>query len=118
VLCYPVITFYANRHIGSMEALIGDDPPDEMRQSLSAELQVTVQTPPAFIWHTANDGGVPVENSLLYASALSNHRVLFDLHVYADGPHGVGLAEEDPILRTWTTLCELWFRKISFLPAI
>jgi acetyl esterase/lipase len=115
ILCYPVITFCEDRHIGSMEALIGDSPTDELRQSLSAELQVNDQTPPAFMFHTANDQGVPVENSLKYAKALGKNDVPFDLHIFMDGPHGVGLAPDDEYLKPWTFLCQLWLKKIGFL---
>ncbi len=55
-----------------------------------------------------------MENSLLFAAALSRCKVPFDLHVFADGPHGVGLAEGDPILSYWTKLCEGWMKKIGF----
>jgi dipeptidyl aminopeptidase/acylaminoacyl peptidase len=98
-----------------MEALIGENPPDDLRNYYSSERQVNGRTPVAFLWHTANDAGVPVENSIVYATALSQHQIPFDLHIYADGPHGVGLAEGDAQLKTWTDLCALWFKKIGFL---
>ena len=115
ILCYPVITFYEHRHIGSMETLIGENPPEELRRSLSTEFQVTRDTPQTFLFHTANDSAVPVENSLLFANSLSKNEVPFELHIFPDGPHGVGLAENDPFLKNWTNLCELWFKKIGYL---
>jgi acetyl esterase/lipase len=87
----------------------------ELVERFSNETQVTPDTPPAFLFHTANDEVVPVENSLLYASALSRCKVNFDLHVFADGPHGVGLSEGDPVLARWTGLCEAWLGKIGFM---
>jgi acetyl esterase/lipase len=114
ILCYPVITFGEYRHDGSRTALLGESPSQEMVDLLSNERQVTPQTPPTFLWHTANDGGVPVENSLLFAAALSRCKVPFDLHVFADGPHGVGLAPDDPALALWTTVCAAWLRKMGF----
>ena len=115
ILCYPVITFGEYRHDGSRAALLGaENPPPELVTSLSNELQVTPQTPPTFLWHTANDDGVPVENSLLFAGALSRNKIPFDLHVFADGPHGVGLAEQNPTLHLWTKACENWLRSIGF----
>ncbi len=114
VLCYPVITFGEFRHDGSRAALLGENLSQEMIDLFSNEKQVTSDTPPTFLFHTANDEAVPVENSLLFAAALSRCKVPFDLHVFADGPHGVGLAEGDPILSPWTGLCEGWLRKIGF----
>jgi acetyl esterase/lipase len=115
ILCYPVISFGQYRHDGSMRALLGDKPLPELVMRFSNETQVTPDTPPAFLFHTANDEAVPVENSLLYASALSRCKVPFDLHIYAEGPHGVGLAQENPILSQWTNQCISWLGKIGFL---
>ena len=58
------------------------------------EERVTADTPPAFLWHTAADGAVPVQNSLMLAKALADHGVLFELHVYPRGHHGIGLGAE------------------------
>jgi len=86
-----------------------------MLDFLSNEKMVSPQTPPTFLFHTANDPAVPVENSLLFAGALSRCQVPFDLHVFANGPHGVGLAGDRPALAVWTKLCETWFKEIGFL---
>ena len=113
VLCYPVITFVGDhRHEGSMTNLLGENPPEELRQSLSNHTQVIPDTPPTFLWHTADDGGVPVENSLMFASALSRNRVPFELHVYPTGPHGLGMAPDHPHIGTWTKLCEGWLKEL------
>jgi len=114
ILCYPVITFLEYRHHGSMANLLGEHPPFALREQLSLERQVTSDTPPTFLWHTSDDEGVPVENSLLFASALSRHRVPFELHSYESGRHGLGLAQDHPQARTWTRLCELWLRRQGF----
>ncbi|PYI50655.1 alpha/beta hydrolase [Paenibacillus flagellatus] len=117
VLCYPVISFTAFQHVGSMDSLLGPDAPQPLREELSGELAVHAGTPPTFLWHTADDEGVPVENSLLFASALSRHRIPFDLHVYESGRHGIGLAEAHPQAYTWTLECANWLRKRGFAPA-
>jgi acetyl esterase/lipase len=115
VLCYPVITFTEYRHHGSMTNLIGEDAPEELRYFLSAEKQVTERTPPAFLWHTADDSGVPVQNSLLMADALSRNNVPFALHVFQAGRHGLGLAQgENPDVAQWTTLCAGWLKAQGF----
>ena len=114
VLCYPVISFHKYRHIGSMVALLGERSPKDLRMLLSNETQVTPQTPPTFIWHTANDDGVPVGNSLLFAGALSKHHVPFELHVFPAGAHGLGLAIHDPVVSQWTGLCATWLKGMGF----
>jgi len=109
ILCYPVITLLEpHTHQGSRDNLLGITPDEVMVQKLSAERRVTAETPPTFIWHTADDAAVPVENALMMASALSKHGVPFDLHVYTKGRHGLGLAEEDPHVRGWTDACASW----------
>ncbi len=111
ILCYPVITFeppYA--HMGSRNNLLGENAPEELVKSLSNHTQVTGQTPPTFLFHTADDPGVPVQNSLLYFSALREHDVPAELHVYEHGRHGVGLAPDLPELATWPGLCITWLR--------
>jgi acetyl esterase/lipase len=114
VLCYPVITMGEYTHEGSRINLIGESPNSNMIQLLSSETQITKDTPPTFLWHTADDGAVPVENSLLFASGLSRHMIPFELHVFESGRHGLGMAEEHPEAKAWPGLCETWFRKRGF----
>jgi len=66
------------------------------------------RTPPTFLWHTVADAGVPVENSLLFAQALRRHGIPFEMHLYPEGRHGLGLAPEDPHIATWMELCCQW----------
>jgi acetyl esterase/lipase len=115
VLVYPVITMTdPHTHAGSRRNLLGGSPNTQQVEAMSAEKRVTKETPPAFIFHTADDQPVPVENAILYASALRKHGVPFELHVYETGRHGVGLATNDPILRTWPGRCADWLGKRSF----
>lgn len=114
VLCYPVITFGDHRHQGSMENLLGGNPPADLQFSLSNENKVTEKTPPTFLWHTADDELVPVENSLLFAGELSKHKVNYELHIFSHGEHGLGMAESRPRLREWTELCAKWLKEIGF----
>lgn len=116
VLCYPVITMGIYAHEGSKVALLGDRKDDPRWVSLlSNETQITDDTPPTFLWHTVDDQGVPVENSLLFAESLRRHRVPFELHLFENGQHGLGLAEEHPEARAWPTLCEAWLVRRQFL---
>lgn len=115
VLCYPVISFLKFYHRGSMVNLLGENPPYELRESLSCENHVTKDVPPTFIWHTADDAGVPVENSLLFIEALRRFDVPFEVHIFQSGRHGLGLAKDNPHISKWTNLCESWLREISFI---
>ncbi len=95
VLCYAVITMGPGTHTGSRNNLLGKDASPELIADLSAEKQVTAETPPCFIWHTAADGGVSVKNSMDFAAALRDHKVPFALHVYTSGGHGIGLGDRN-----------------------
>lgn len=92
VLCYPVITGGAFAHKGSIDNLLGADADEQRRAVVSLEQRVTRSTPPTFLWHTATDDAVPVENSLLFAGALRTAGVPFELHIYPTGGHGLALA--------------------------
>jgi len=79
-----------------------------------AEAHITEQTPPAFLWHTATDGLVPVQCTLTLALALSAHHVNYELHVYPMGEHGTGLATEQPIIAAWAKDCALFLLRRGF----
>lgn len=117
ILCYPVITLGEFTHRGSRKNLLGDDPDPALIELLSNERQVTSNTPPCFIWHTWEDKGVPVENSLQFAAALRRAGVPFALHIYERGGHGLGLgtSQWQPESRhPWTRDCEFWLRERGF----
>lgn len=114
ILCYPVIDMYEYRHDGSRQNLIGPRPTTVEKDFMSLYKQVTADTPPTFIWHTSSDESVPVENSLLYASALSACRVPFEMHIYPVGHHGLGLAEELPYVAQWSNSLDKWLSLIDF----
>jgi acetyl esterase/lipase len=111
ILGYPVISFDpAIAHMGSMRNLLGEHPDPKLVESLSNELQVTSRTPPTFLFHTTADAGVPVENSVRFYLALRQAKVPAEMHLYENGPHGVGLALGDAALSTWPTLLTNWLR--------
>jgi acetyl esterase/lipase len=111
ILCYPVISFTTPYiHAGSKINLLGQDADEKLVQSLSNELQVTEKTPPVFLFHTSEDTGVPPENSILFYMALRKAKVPAELHIYEKGPHGVGLAQKDPILSTWSGRLADWLK--------
>ena len=114
ILIYPVITMGRYAHAGSKKNLLGDQPTEAQVTQYSNELQVTKETPPAFIVHTTNDATVPVENSLQYAAALRSAGVPFEMSIYESGPHGFGLAPNDKTLATWTERCADWLARHKF----
>ena len=127
VLSYPVITADpAHGHMGSFDNLLGKpERTEEEINYFSCDRRVTENTPPAYIWHTANDSCVPVMNSLLYAGALSQHNVPFELHVFPFGYHGSstvdavtcdGVPNEMKCAAEWLDDAKRWLKlmKISY----
>ena len=93
ILGYPVIS--ANdgiAHTGSIMNLFGNSISKTEISQFSLENHVSALVPPTFLWHTSSDDGVNVQNSLRFASALAQHNVEFELHIYPRGRHGLGLA--------------------------
>lgn len=125
VLCYPVITNNeCFRHKGSILMLNGNrDVKDEMDR-FSLELHVDGNTSPAFLWHTAKDSVVPVQNSLLYASALAANKIPFELHIHPNGDHGLALCNKEtcsnnedfiiPYNEDWIKYAIKWINEAPF----
>lgn len=116
VLAYPVISFVEPfTHEGSKTNLLGEHPDPALARSLSSEKQVTASTPPSFIYHTNADTVVPVENAVAYFLALRNAGVPAEMHIFRNGPHGTGLAQQEPALAEWPRLLANWLRVSGFL---
>ncbi len=110
VLLYPVISFQDSLvHAGSRRALLGEQPATAQVRLYSNELQVTAQTPPAFLVHAEDDQTVPVQNSLAFYQACRRHGVPAEMHLFPHGGHGFGLenktTQDDWMerLREWLT---------------
>lgn len=115
ILAYPVITLeepYA--HLGSLHALLGEKPDPALVRSLSNETQVTPHTPPTFLFHTTEDQVVPVQNSVFFYLALRRAGVPAEMHLYLQGKHGVGLAQNNPVLRSWPDRLADWLKVQEF----
>lgn len=110
VLGYPVVSMRLAHHEASRHNLVGVTASDELRTRVSLEHLVTRSSPPFFVWHTNEDQAVPVEHSYLLGAALAAHAVPHELHIFERGPHGLGLAREEPGASRWTALCETWLR--------
>jgi acetyl esterase/lipase len=111
ILGYPVISLVAPwTHKGSRNALLGPDADATLAKSLSGEESVTKDTPPTFIFQTNADTTVPAENATYYYLALRKSGVPAEMHIFEKGPHGVGLAMDDPALSEWSKLLTNWMR--------
>lgn len=114
ILCYPVISSdLAVAHRGSYMNLLGDR--YEEKEKVSPELLATENTPKAFIWHTAEDQAVSVENSYRYAIALTKKGVQNELHVFPYGAHGRALCLEELHTGQWKGLLVNWFKLNNWL---
>ena len=114
VPCYAVVSLAAFTHFGSRLNIMGEDANNwKALRAMSAELRVTEDTPPCFMWHTAEDNAVPVENSLNLAEACVKNGVPVELHIFPKGAHGLGLAGGTHAGQ-WTRLCQNWLLSLGF----
>ncbi len=91
ILSYPVITMGRYTHKESKEALLGKSPAKNESDYYSVEKHVDKDTPPCFIWQTAEDELVPVKNSYLMAQALIDNGVSCAHYVFPFGLHGLSI---------------------------
>ena len=118
MLLYPVITMRDPFvHRGSRTNLLGQQPDSSLVRLMSNETQVNGDTPPTLLVHSTDDKTVPVENSLMFYSALRAAAVAAEMHIFEYGGHGFGLAPKDPVLGAWTTVAESWMRRHKWLGA-
>lgn len=114
LLIYPVISLADSvGHSGTRRNLLGDNPSPVKVRAFSNELQVSQFTPPAFLTHAADDSVVPVENSLLFFSALRKNRVPSGLFIYPKGEHGYLSA---PPFDEWFERCIYWMKQMTLIP--
>lgn len=123
ILSYPVITSGEFAHKGSFDSLLGENANEEEREKISLEKLVSKDTPQTFLWHTFDDGAVPVENSLMFANSLRKNNIPFELHIYPTGVHGLSLCNElsarkydknhiNSHVSTWFDLAIEWIKDI------
>ncbi len=115
ILIYPVISFNESiGHQGSKEKLIGKTPTPEKIKEYSNELQVTNQTPPAFLVHASDDDGVNPLNSIRFYEALVQHKIPAELHIYQSGGHGFGMKQKNEN-ELWMERCRNWMEVNGWL---
>lgn len=111
ILCYSVISSDEKIfHAGSYRNLLGEL--YGKKEEYSPDLLVNENTPTAFIWHTSNDCVVPCVNSYRYAESLWKKGIECELHVFPDGPHGLGVAPQNPHVSQWWQLLKNWITRL------
>jgi acetyl esterase/lipase len=116
ILAYAVISLNSEyAHAGSRTNLLGKTPDLKLVDEFSNDQRVTPQTPPTFLFHTSADATVPVENSVRFYLALRKAGVPAEMHIFQNGPHGVGLAPTDATLSAWGGLLANWLRERGLL---
>ena len=115
ILIYPVISFMPGIcHRGSLEQLLGKAPSQEKLKEYSNELQVTSTTPPTFLVHASDDGGVSPMNSILFYNSLITKKVPAEIHIYQSGGHGFGLVVKNN-KELWMERCKNWMELNGWL---
>ncbi len=102
---------------GEMDSLLGKHPAPELMEDLSPDKHVTAQTPPYFLYATTTDQTVPALSSVAFYTALVRAGVPAEMHIFEQGPHGTGLAQDYPALSVWPGLLENWLRLNGWIPA-
>jgi acetyl esterase/lipase len=108
VLGYAITSMETETYRPARLILLGEDASPQLRRSTSLDALVTPASPPFFVWHTAEDPYVPPEHTYRFASALAPSQVPHAVHVFARGPHSLGLAQDTGEAAVWTTLASAW----------
>ncbi|TCN35473.1 prolyl oligopeptidase family protein [Kribbella orskensis] len=108
VLGYAITSMETEIYRPSRIILLGEDASPEARRSTSLDVLVSPSPPPFFLWHTAEDVRVPPEHSYRFAATLARYDAPRTVHVFAHGPHNLGLAEGAGDASGWTALAEAW----------
>ena len=118
ILCYPVVSVCEPfTHAGSRDNILGPNPANDLPALLSPERQMRADCPPSFVWHTADDPVVPVDNAIVYARACWCVGVSCALHVFPHGNHGLGLGDALRAAPPWAALLEHWLGERGWLRA-
>jgi acetyl esterase/lipase len=85
-------------------------------RTLNSDIHVTARTPPTFLVQAQDDPVDPVENSVVYYSALQQAGVPAELHVFTKGGHAFGMRRTKLPVTRWPEIVEAWLRTIGMLP--
>lgn len=97
--------------MGSRISLLGNKPTPEQVSWFSAEQNVSWQTPPTYLTHTADDGIVSVQNSIVMYQALIKEKIKAELHLFPEGNHG--FIQRLPVAE-WIDPMLLFIKKCGF----
>jgi acetyl esterase/lipase len=111
VLGYAITSMETETYRPARLILLGEDASPQLRRSTSLDSLVTPESPPFFVWHTAEDPYVPPEHTYRFAAALAASGVPHAVHVFAHGPHGLGLAQGAGETAIWTRLANAWIQE-------
>ena len=112
--CYAVTSLDPQiTHMGTRENFLGHRENDALAMAFSSENMIRDDMPPVFLWHTAQDDAVDPECSLRFASALIRNKIPCELHIFPEGPHGLGLAEDMPLADGWPSLYIKWLDRYN-----
>jgi acetyl esterase/lipase len=113
VLGYAITSMETETYRPARLILLGEDATPELRRATSLDALVTPSAPPLFLWHTSEDPYVPVEHTYRLAAALAASRVHHTVHIFAHGPHSLGLAHGAGDAAAWTTLAASWIDELE-----
>jgi dipeptidyl aminopeptidase/acylaminoacyl peptidase len=113
VLGYAITSMQTETYRPARLILLGEDATPALRRATSLDAQVTSSSPPFFMWHTAEDAYVPPGHTYRLAASLAAHGVPHTAHVFAHGPHSLGLARGSGDAAAWTTLAAAWIAEQS-----
>ena len=116
VLGYAITSMETETYRPARLILLGADASPRLRRSTSLDALVSPGSPPIFCWHTAADPYVPPEHTYRLAAALAARQVPHAVHVFAHGPHGLGLAQGAGDAAMWTTLASDWIHEQAAPP--
>lgn len=78
------------------------------------EKNITIHTPPFFIWQTLSDDG---RYGINLAKNLSDIGISYELHIFDQGEHGIAMADGEndlyldlPHVHHWGRLCDEWLQ--------
>ncbi len=114
-LVYPVVSSTLVPGNGSIHALLPDDQALAALARLSNELNVTPDSPPAFLVHAKDDGAVAYQHSVRMQEALQAHGVPVALRLYEEGGHGFGIGREGTDSARWSDDFVAWLQQMNVM---
>ncbi|GAT63690.1 alpha/beta hydrolase [Paludibacter jiangxiensis] len=116
LLFYPVVSMKKNvTHAGSRSNLLGQNPPSELEDLYSNELQVKANTPPTILFLSDDDGAVPPVNSIQFYNALKEKKIPSSMAIFPTGGHGWGMRTNVSFWQIWREMLADWFVKYQFV---